>query len=139
MTPSCALGRLGIDFLITRAAQGGKFGTCLDLLNNAQLERLAALAMQQRAEPEPPRWSAPRLTDDWRALLTEDLLSGIGEVDGEFDGEDSDLNGEDWADATTDWQALSGGPCAGDLLRVPHDRGGSGATRSPPTRRPSHT
>ena len=76
-----------------------------DLLNNAQLERLAALAMQQPAEPAPPRWSTPRFTDDWRALLTEDLLSGIGEVDGEFDGEDAELDGEDWADATTEWQA----------------------------------
>lgn len=65
-----------------------------DLLNHAQLERLASFAMQAR-EPQGRRGVA-QMSNDWRALLTADMLAGVGEFDAESDA-------EAWSDEATDW------------------------------------
>lgn len=67
-----------------------------DLLNHAQLERLTAAAMQAATGPQRHGYSP--MPDYWRAALTEDMLAGFGEFDGEAEFTSAEFEGEAWGD-----------------------------------------
>ncbi len=81
------------EFVGDPAEEDDRAARVWDLLNQAQVERLALVA-RQRPRPEPRATAGPR-AEDWHALLTEDLVAGIGEGLDEYDG-------EDWADSAED-------------------------------------
>ncbi|MBK6005006.1 hypothetical protein JJB11_02775 [Ramlibacter ginsenosidimutans] len=74
---------------------GDRAARVWDLLNRAQLERLQATVATAR--PPRPAFGGEPLPADWRALLTQDMLAGIGEAG--WDGEATEAwNDEAWAD-----------------------------------------
>lgn len=89
------------EFVGDPAEEDDRAARVWDLLNQAQLERLATLAMQPR--PALRRMAPPPLPEDWRTQFTEDLLAGLGEFEGEAHIEHSEAEAEAWGDETAIW------------------------------------
>ena len=105
------------EFVGDPAEEDDRAARLWDLLNHAQLERLTAhahqavlVAHQAQAAQAAHAARQARAAPDWRSLLTEDLLQGLGELDAEFDGEadteyaeyaeDSEADTEVWTPET---------------------------------------